>query len=283
MAVINYGAVIFLSTLSVAFVANVLVIIAHVLDPLLVFRNGSSMFVLNITIVDTIISLLWFIFFSLLQTHDLGILTSDYFIIATEISGTIFTMSTTAYFSLVLELYISISRPLWHRANVTRKVCRNWIISSWIVHLIVFEVQTRFGAKEYHELFTTCFLASFFFAIQSLNLATFLSLKTQSRALRERRDISESTLRAWKLRQENEKRFLVTIAILSIILSVTTFPYFIIIFFLLRSGGTGTVDHPWIEFSVHLMIIMNITINPFFYLWRLPKYKKTFKKLYCQC
>ena len=284
MAKIYYNIVmIYLVTLSVAFMANVLVIIAHVLDPLRVFRDTSSMFVLNITIIDSFISLLWFVLFCLLQTCDLEIRASDYFKVLGDISNTMIIMSSTAYFCLAFELYISISRPLWHRTRITRKVCRNWIMSSWIVYLIAFELPRRLSSKENEKFLTVSFVTSFFFVIQSLNLATFLSLKRQSKALLERHDISESTLRALKLRQQNEKRFLITIAILCIILTVTTSPYFLIIILMLWSDGTGTIYHQLVESSVYLMVITNITINPFYYLWRLPKYKKTFKKLYCQC
>ena len=280
-----YSKVAHLGLLSVGFLANVLVIIAHVLDPFRVFRNASSMFVLNITIIDCSTALLWLIVDSLMDHEEFK--RSIYYTTLVNVGFKLATMSGVAYLSLALELYFSISRPLWHLAKVTRQVCRNWIILTWFFHFILHEVVNRFLPSVKHlNLFMVSYTLSFFFAIQSLNLATFVSLRKQNKALRERRDVSESTVRAWKRRQKDEKRFLMTTAILSIFLTVSYCPYIVLTTLLtlkLQLSGISLQTWLWLDWMSRFMIMVNIFINPFFYLWRLPKYRKTFNKLFCKC
>ena len=269
--------------LSVGFVANLLIIIAHVVDPLRVFQNISSMFVLNITVIDCTICLLWTILGSLLLADFTEFISNDYYISFATVAVRIATMMSIAYFSLAMELYLSISRPLWHRTKITRKNCRYWIISTWIFHLASNELAIRFLLPYFYEfLFIVVYTCSFFLIIQFLNVATFLSLRKQGKTLRELRDVSG----AMKTRQKNQKRFFVTIAILSVIQTLTFCPFFVITFltrFRYLVPETSLVVWIWLEWSTQFFIIINAMINPFFYLWRLPKYKKTFKKLYCKC
>jgi hypothetical protein len=271
--------------LIVGFVANFLTIIAHITDPLRVFQNTSSMFVLNVTVIDCTISLLWLISTTFTVAEFKAFFVS-YSVIYFNAIVRIATMTAIAYFSLALELYFSISRPLWHRTKVTHKVCRYWIIATWIFHLTFTELTIRFLLSDYENLFTVSYLCSLFVGFEFLNTATFISVRRQGKALRERRDVSEATLRALKSRQENEKRFFVTIAILCFILMLSFCPYLVIAtLFSFRSSLPEISDNVWmwLDWSRPCLIMINAMVNPFFYLWRLPKYKKTFKKLYCKC
>ena len=195
------------------------------------------------------------------------------------------TMTAIAYFSLALELYFSISRPFWHRTKLTRKVCRYWIVLTWVFHYTFQELTLTFILEHTYEgVLIVVYSAIFFFIIQSLNLATFVSLRKQSQAMQQQRD--EATMKALKARQRNEKRFLTTIAILSITMTVCFCPYFvykILVTFPHLAPDTNYNVWEWLGFLTHCLIVINAMINPFFYLWRLPKYKKTFKELYCKC
>ena len=273
------------SLTSVSFVANILTIIAHVVDPLRVFQSRSSMFVLNITVIDCTLSLLWLILLTLIEVYQKEFNSNQYLLLFSNVAVRIATMTAIAYFSLALELYFSISRPFWHRTKLTRKVCRYWIVLTWVFHYTFQELTLTFILEHTYEgVLIVVYSAIFFFIIQSLNLATFVSLRKQSQAMQQQRD--EATIKALKARQRNEKRFLTTIAILSITMTVCFCPYVvykILVTFPHLAPDTNYNVWEWLGFLTHCLIVINAMINPFFYLWRLPKYKKTFKELYCKC
>lgn len=275
-----------LSLASVGFFVNLLTILAHVIDPLRLFRNLSSMFVLNITVLDCGFSVIWLICYALYLAECSEFTQSDYVVLLLTLAIRLATMTAIAYFSLALELYLSISRPLWHRVKMTHKVCRSWIVATWVLHLTFHEVTIRFLIPaRYETFFYGCYAMIFFFAIQSLNLATFLSLRKQSRSLGERSDVDESTSRALKRRQDNEKRFFVTVAISSIIQTVSFVPFIVFASLLAFMHVLGNIDFQvllWLEFVSHCMIFFHAIVKPFFYLWRLPKYGKTLKQLWCE-
>jgi predicted secreted protein len=269
---------------SVSFVVNLLTILAHVVDPLRVFQSRSSMFVLNVTVVDCTLSLLFLFVATLKEVYQKEFISNRYLLLLTDVTIRIASMSALAYFSLTLEVYFSISRPFWHRTKLTANVCRYWIVFTWLFHFAFYELMVFILPVAYEGLLIVGYCASLFFIILSLNLATFISLRKQSQGLRQQRN--EATVRALQTRQKNEKRFLITIAILSIIMTVCFCPYFV--FKILDTfphlvPNTSAKVWKWLDFLTLCLIITNALINPFFYLWRLPKYKKTFKKLYCKC
>ena len=273
------------SLTSVSFVANMFTIVPHVADPLRVFQSRSSMFVLNITVIDCTLSLLWLILLTLIEVYQKESNSNQYLLLLSNVVVRITSMTAMAYFSLALELYFSISRPFWHRAKLTPKVCRYWIVLTWVFHYTFQELTLTFIlADTYEGVLIVVYSVIFFFIIQSLHLATFISLRKQSQAMQQQRD--EANIKALKVRQRNEKRFLTTIAILSITMTVCFCPYFVYIIlvkFPHLALDTNDKVWEWLGFLAHCLIIINAMINPFFYLWRLPKYKKTFKEVYCKC
>ena len=280
-----YFVVVKVSLTSISFVANILTIIAHLVDPLHVFQSRSSMFVLNITVIDCTLSLLWLIRVTLIEVYQKELISNQYLVLFSNVAVRIASMTAIAYFSLALELYFSISRPFWHLTKLTAKVCRYWIVLTWVFHYAFQELTLTFIlANTYEGVLIVVYSATIFFIIQSLNLATFISLRKQSQAMQQQRN--EASIKALKVRQRNEKRFLTTIAILSITMTVCFCPYFV--YKILETFPYLVPDAnykvwEWLDFLTHCLIIINAMINPFFYLWRLPKYKKTFKELYCKC
>ena len=276
-----------LSLAGAALPMNLLIILAHVMDPLRVFGNPSSMFVLNITVIDCSFSVLWLIYYALFLAECSEFTQSVYAVHFVDVAVRLATMTGIAYSSLALELYFSIARPLWHRVKLTHKVCRSWIIATWVLHLTLHELTTRFlfpGSYKYFFIASNSLI--FFSVIQWLNLATFLSLRKQGRALGERRDVNETTLKALRRRQANEKRFFVTIAISNILVAISYTPYIVFGFLFTYKHALTEISQDafdWLDFISHDLIFFHAIVKPFFYIWRLPKYEKTLKQLWGKC
>ena len=123
--------------------------------------------------------------------------------------------------------------------------------------------------------FTRCLFSSI---SQLCSLATFIALRKQRSNILGRRDALGSSARL-----ENEKHFLCTVAVLSLVAGVTQLPMMIAHLYViyLNSNDHNTDGAPRILFSISgALLSVNFATNPFVYLWRIPKYKRTFKTLY---
>jgi uncharacterized membrane protein YqjE len=123
----------------------------------------------------------------------------------------------------------------------------------------------------------------------SVYIASYIWIRKQSIELQNRTGMSEVTIRTAKIRLENEKNFLVTIAIVCFALAATVLP-FITMSFVSLVEVTKRLEGDDNKFAASsythwglLLIGLNSAANVFVYLWRLSKYRKTFKKLYCDC
>ena len=257
-------------------IGNSLVITAHWKDPLRVFKNTSSLFVLNIAISDIFVAFWW-------------ILRIAFVLISEKTSSTLLviwigftTFSPWTFLCLAIERFLSVAFPLWHRIRVTTQTCHKVIIGTWIVHTAIYILAQLIFNAVFGENFIFCYGIVVFFCIYVVYFATYIALRRQRKEFEKRQDISESALKAMKVRQKHEKRFLVTIAIVCFMLTIIFLPVIgmrTIIVLLENVLEKKTVQDMTDGFQIVLSI--NFFMNPIIYLLRLPKYKKTFKVLYC--
>ncbi len=94
-------------------------------------------------------------------------------------------------------------------------------------------------------------------------------------------------MRMIKIRLESEKQFLTTIAIVCFVLAFTLLPILSIeLVFMIFSAEEWTSDYllrHQITVCGLTIMTLNFAVNGLIYLWRMKKYRKTFKKLYCKC
>ena len=85
-----------------------------------------------------------------------------------------------------------------------------------------------------------------------------------------------------KLRLRNQNRFLTTVLIVNIILMFGIIPS-VIGSHLKDMLGEGTLSTSVavLFYTADIFFFINMASNPFLYIWRLPKYRKTFFVMYC--
>lgn len=214
--------------------ANLLLVTALIKDPLKIFKTSSSTFILNIAVVDFIVSLSTTIRTPLqfaIPSYGLSI---GHMIIESVSIGAM-TISPWSFLSLSIERFCSVAFPLWYRVHFTVRTCRYWLCTMWLFHL-TFEALTR--RERYTIRFT--YTALSFLCTIVFYLGTYSSLKDQTRKLLRRQDVSELTFRTIKSRLENEKRFLFTIGITCFILVLTVLPGLCLLTFNAFSNGFFT-------------------------------------------
>ena len=199
------------------------------------------------------------------------------------------TMSVTSVLSLSVERLFSVAFPLWHRVKMTTRVTRYWLAAVWLFHLTWEGLLFVLLLYDYRIQWTLCklfFMWVTFLLIQIMYFASYASLRKQRNELYKRQDLSQASIRMTKTRLESEKNFLITIAIVCFVLALTLLPPLTATFvhILLDSVHNWTAvsisKEPKIVWGATVMTL-NFGVNGLIYLWRMKKYRKTFKKLYC--
>ena len=273
---------------SLGIITNSLLFYAHLKDPYKILRRSSSHFIINLAIIDFLASCTLFAFsvlrfdvVSLRIAHTLTVGLHWFLAVCT-------TASVSSFLCLAVERFISIAHPLWYRVNITKQVYRYWIGILWLV-VVSFEAIQR--AFYYNYLLTfgfvrVGFLLTGFLAANLLYLASYISVKRQRRDVCARSTLSESNKQAIQARLKNEKSFLSTIAIVCFIFALTFLPLLLFMFHLhmVEIGqSVGYLNDVVESFETWIIAVisLNFTVNAFIYVWRWPKYRNTFKKLYC--
>ena len=274
--------------------ANFLLIIAHVKDPLKTLKASSSPFIVNIAAIDLIMSFT-LLANSLLTMTKSGCSSSQLVADKKPISILLVvfgTVSFPSFFILSIERFCSVAFPLWHRVRITTRVCRYWLCAVWLVHLIFVALNFALIADIKDRRRTEIGYVGIFFVLTHLfYLGTYLSLKNQRKKLLTEENVTEAAVRAIRIRLENEKNFLTTVAIVCSILAVTLLPRMLA--YVLIDGGilpdiweTLTKISPTLPIAITwatmVLLSINFAINPLVLVWRLRKYRKTFKKIYCK-
>ena len=268
---------------------NFMLLYAHKIDPCKLLRSSSSPFIVNIAVIDFLASLAFivtpFLYFNLNTFTELAARLLN---VAVAFFHSI---SFTLFLCLSAERFFSVAFPLWHRVQITTRFTRYWLAAIWLFHLtyegILSVLLMYFYAFYAYTLCKVSLMWATFLLTQTMYFASYVSLRRQRNALYKRQDLNEASMRMIKKRLESEKQFLTTIAIVCFVLAFTLLPILsIVLVFVIFSAEEWTSDY-LLRHQVTVcgltIMTLNFAVNGLIYLWRMKKYRKTFKKLYCKC
>ncbi|XP_046849392.1 adrenocorticotropic hormone receptor-like [Xenia sp. Carnegie-2017] len=277
-----YAAFLQFSINIVGILNNFLLLYAHAKDPYKILKRCH--FIINVGVVDFIGSLLLFLYTTLVLGRVFN-LEDEQLIsrISNRVASLFFAASLMSFLSLAIERFLSVVYPLWHKVHVSNKVCRYWLTGMW---LFVFSTELLRLLKESIE-FVFIQLGLYFVGYCTTNMlyfATYISIVKQRKALEKSSESSRINKRAMQIRLRNEKSFLSTVAIVCAFFTVIYSPTIVLLVLLfLKKNRLSYIAQniitryfPW----VFVMVSLNFAIYVPIYVWRLPKYRKTFKKLY---
>ena len=273
-------------------VANGLLLLAAFKDPLKCFRSPTSYFVVNLAVSDFLNSLILFTELCLSLTHygsvyGLPTLALNIYL---PFFNFVFLLTFPSVFSVAVERFLAISRPLWHKVHLTRQVCRRWLTVLWIVNILYTGLTHAFYYKEFPMISQICELSypSFFFmATLFINFYAYVSIRRHNEGLPTNDSSSENYRHTTEARLKSHNRFLFTVFIINITLVFCILPTLIILYFMTEEDDHGFGFSTNVILSVFftaldILYILNSSGNPFVYIWRLPKYRRTFFVLYCE-
>ena len=255
-------------------VSNVLLLVVFIKDPLKCFRNSGTYLVMNLSVSDCLMCVLW------LLSNNTGRISSHFILLffIRWACGASFISIT----SISIDRFLMVASPIKHRIFMKGKVMIVWIAAIWIVSCVV-PLSVNFS--DIHETNVTqrlCTLSVIVIILSSVMYSsTYYKLKKQSRNIA----LQNSTeSRSQGIRILKEKRFLKTIIIIACIAFVCTIPFFLLrllynsLSFLVNDSQAFTLF-----FILSTVIFqMNFAVNPLIYILRLPNYRKAFYLLYCR-
>ncbi|XP_046848089.1 type-1 angiotensin II receptor B-like [Xenia sp. Carnegie-2017] len=282
---LNYSAAfIQFSINSVGIFNNFLLLYAHVKDPYKILNR--CYFIVNIGVVDFLGSLLLFLYTTLVLGRVFNPADKELLsLISNEVVSLSLTASLLSFFSLAIERFLSVVYPLWHKVHFSNKACRYWLAGMWLFLFTFESVQYVKEDIEFRIARVGLYFIGFF-TTNMLYLAAYISIVKQRKAAKKSRESSHTNQRAIQFRLKNEKCFLSTVAIVCVIFTVLFSPVFALYVLISLEKAKQTFSginiiivsySPW----MFVMGSLNFAINVPMYVWRLPKYRKTFKKLYC--
>ena len=202
---------------------------------------------------------------------------SEYFTLWTTFA------SMAAILSVSIDRFLLVAFPIKHRVLVKGKVIAMWIAAVWLVScaLAILSLLRAFRDPKRHneyEIYEYAFGEFFIIASGIFYAFTYHNLRKQSKNIAVQ---NSNESRALKLRILKEKQFLNTIILIACIALVCTMPS--LLFFQFYGSLTLRTNSLEKVFQKILtcVLITNFAINPFIYVMRLPNYRKTFVKLYC--
>ena len=274
---------------TITILANGLLILAILKDPLKCFRNVTSYFIFHLALSDLLNclmfmeeSLLWITQFGSINTLPNALRILNYFVFEV-----FFLVNFASIFCLALERCLGVLFPLWHKVNVTANVCYTWLAMTWLSSILFTGIRyiflIYFNQEQVYKVLANLLYGTFVVAtIVCYSLVTF-SVRKLHLALKVDTSISKATRKSAEVRLRSQNRFLCTIFIITVgfLLGVipATVSSLIVDVFIMETENDVMIY----MFNVSdMMLLLNYPVNTFIYLWRLPKYRKTFQVLYCK-
>ena len=199
----------------------------------------------------------------------------------------LYTLSFSLYLSLAIQRSCSVAFPFWSRVNITNRVCRWWATCIWLAN-IVLEVVRVIVASTTHikiqlHLATSVLVWTIFFTTQCVYIGSCVLLRKQNRELA-RQDMNATTERTVRIQLKRQNNFILTIAMACFISGMSILPE-LTMTFIINLNATTRLHHAT-KYAIPSYYIwglvgigVNCAINVFVYIWPLPHYRRTFKKL----
>lgn len=276
--IVSWNFSIYLLICVIAAISNALLLYAIYKNPLKCFRNPTSYFIANLAVVDFLNSITYIAELLMTRTsyRSFSCLPDTWGIIHIEIVNFLYNLIVPSVTILALERYVAIVYPMWHHVKVTSRLCYTGILIVWVTSGIFTAIDDIVLPAEV----VTVHPSVFYLATVVIYLLAFTSLRRQRSSLSTDNARSETARKMLKLRLRNQNRFLTTVLIINIVLIFGIIPTIISTHFRFTlEGPLSTSTKVWISIT-DILFFLNMAVNPFLYIWRLPKYRKTFFVMY---
>ena len=274
------------SLLTFGFIANLMLLVAQWKDPLHCFGNISTCFIQHIAVIDCLGLLVSSpVLFSAIKNNRPFYVGSNHGKQFKPFMLLVTVLTNLGFTSFAVERFLSVAKPFFHKVYLTKQRVRVSFGVMWIFALICVLIDQCLHQKTQDEPFlsyvveTSVFLPCLATTV-SLYLACYVSIKRQQRQFQQGH-MSDVTRNSLNVKLSHEKRFLTTLFIAGSVTVLLWMPAFIILLPLRLQENMSNAFYRLYLILIPCMAAMYASVNPIIYNLRLPKYRKTFQKLYC--
>ncbi|XP_078384861.1 melanopsin-B-like [Oculina patagonica] len=284
-----FGSAIFMFVVSfITVLANSLLLLILCIDPLKIFRNPTTYFLIGLAIVDLLTGLVQepiyatCFMFSYYQ-HPSMAKCKPYMEFAYYFATFSITVSLIIVFAFTVTQYIVVASPLKYGRLVTKKKV---LISVMLIYVYsaIFSCLTLMGVSEKVHEAITLFLHSY--AVVLVTIVFYILLHyTMKRKMAAANSLqNESTSRQGSKHTEVQRNFVRLNVILLIVLIVCFVPTMIMMTIRLYMGdylNPSAVPVLIANLMTDNLHYLKFLLDPFVYAWRMPKYRESLSKVVC--
>ena len=278
-------------------IGNGFVLASVLLDPFKNIRSSPfSILIFNLALADFFVGILtaplmavWYIYMAINNT-ELFPLSNAAFSGYAPVGASLYTL-----IALSVDRQIAITTPLKYKHRVTKRKVRNACICIWIYcisSVLLSMVLENYNARVY-TIAGRAHTVTVAVALAVLNILVIRSVRAQASSIK--RTVDSENLVVLQNAFNREKAVTRITVTLVVACEVCIIPYVILLaansYFL--KGITDLYVKKillWVYHLAKVLLFANSLLNPFLYVWRLPKYRKSFKyilnqikKKLCNC
>ncbi|XP_028417612.1 sphingosine 1-phosphate receptor 1-like [Dendronephthya gigantea] len=280
-AITTWNFVVYFCIIFTAVTANVMLLFGIYRNPLKCFRNPTTYFITNLAIADLLNALYYLVQVLATQTtyKTAYCFPAPWPRMFSAIGNVAYFITVPSVTILALERYVSIAHPLWHQVKVTSRLCFTCIALVWIVTATYTAIIQLINSG--WAIFVTIYPSVFYLTTVLIYVLACISIRKHRFSFSTDSTKSDIAKRMTQLRLRNQNRFLTTVFIINVVLLGGIVPIIVGTYLSNTIEGPVSSTLDVLSFLVDILFFLNMAVNPFLYIWRLPKYRKTFLVMYC--
>ena len=285
---VAFGSSIFIFMVSlITVLANSFLLLTFLVDPLKIFRNPSTYFLIGLAIVDLLTGLVqepiyatcfMFLYFQ----HPLTKKCGSFMRFASSFARFSISISSTIVFAFTLTQYIVVSSPLKYGRMVTKNKVLISVVAIYLYHAL-FGCLPLMGVQQKIEDVIDIFLHNYAVVIVTVIFYILLhyAMKKNMAAGRSLQNEGTSTSRKEGRHIQMQRNFVRINVVLLIVLIVFFVPSVILLtvrFFMEELFTAYAIKVQIINLMTDNLLYLKFLLDPFVYAWRMPKYRASLRR-----
>jgi hypothetical protein len=267
----------FLSLITIP--GNLLVLIVVFKNPNGKMRTPFNWFILNLAVADLLVGMIVEPLSVVVHTRESLGLTLKYHYYLQPVYFTSCTASVFSLGMLTIDRYIAITSPMEYRATLSNKRAAVTSLIVWIISIALPFLQREIGFLWYFFVFGNASVLVTFFVLLFAFVRVHLTLRAQIKELESMQSGSaENQARNNALKTEAMITKTFMFMLLAFIFCYT--PSLIMIYLMNLCTVCSCQAIHWFRDLSYVFIVLNSSVNPFLYAWRLPNFREAIKMLF---
>ena len=266
----------FLSLITIP--GNLLVLIVVFRNPNGKMRTPFNWFILNLAVADLLVGMIVEPLSTVVHIREgLGYP----LIYHVYLRPVYFTSCTASVFSLgmlTIDRYIAITAPMEYRATLSNKRAAMSSLVIWIISIALPFLQHQIGFLWYFFVFGNASVLVTFFVLLFAFVRVHRTLRAQIKELESMQGGEENQARNNALKTEAKITKTFMFMLLAFIFCYT--PSLVMIYLMNLCTFCSCQAIHWFRDLSYVFIVLNSSVNPFLYAWRLPNFREAIKALF---